>query len=818
MALPNTIEIKFEAKGDKVLVQTIKSLDKATKSLIKAQSTLAGEGKKQVQSHNKNKSAITRVNTELALQGSNWKKAGISAKLYTSAVKGNSLALAKVRIATKKHIADLTRQKKGLLDTAHSTRILGGSLAVLRSKLLIASFAFSMILMTVGKMVKAYARQEKAERKLAQALKSTGHAAGITHKELLLMASGLQAVTTHGDEAIVEAQALMLTFTNIHKDVFPQALESILNVSDAMGQDLQQSTIQIGKALNDPIQGMSALRRIGIQLSKTQQDQVKTFVNLNDMASAQKVILGELETQFGGMARSMRLTLSGSLAALGNSWGDMMEALGEHLAPLISGLADALEEVTWIMKSEGEKQLYFLETIGASEETIRLARIRLLKEEAQERLNALDGVDIDLKKTETLNTAYQQQQILLVAMRDNLKEKETALANSSDALLKATGSSKDFNQALAAGEEAAKGWRNQVAISNFGLGGTLSLLDAGNLALGKKIALGKKDVDAQKEKIAKQIEFNVAFADYLQMLGLLPELAEGATASQIDWQERALTGAQLVSSQFSALTSTMSSDLKRREANELETLRNTQIYMDADADRKKQLEEQVTQKFADEKLKIWKMERLSNVSSIIMNTASGMMKAMSQLGMFGTPIATLIAAMGAAQLGIVHQQQPPKFAEGGLVKGQGSGDTVPAVLTPGEFVIKRSAVQKIGLENLFKINNIDSMAQSESRQMAERSLTKVANLATDLGGMTRKYPWNDWQTSGTVINGQGKGRYRSGGLVTMNNSLPMEDMREMAGVGTGNTYNINISAPLVDETVVDSIIPAIEKAQRLNLA
>ena len=46
----------------------------------------------------------------------------------------------------------------------------------------------------------------------------------------------------------------------------------------------------------------------------------------------------------------------------------------------------------------------------------------------------------------------------------------------------------------------------------------------------------------------------------------------------------------------------------------------------------------------------------------------------------------------------------------------------------------------------------------------------------------------------------------------------MEDMREMAGVGTGNTYNINISAPLVDETVVDSIIPAIEKAQRLNLA
>jgi hypothetical protein len=36
--------------------------------------------------------------------------------------------------------------------------------------------------------------------------------------------------------------------------------------------------------------------------------------------------------------------------------------------------------------------------------------------------------------------------------------------------------------------------------------------------------------------------------------------------------------------------------------------------------------------------------------------------------------------------------------------------------------------------------------------------------------------------------------------------------------GPQGGITINISAPLVDETVVDSIIPAIEKAQRLNLA
>jgi len=191
-----------------------------------------------------------------------------------------------------------------------------------------------------------------------------------------------------------------------------------------------------------------------------------------------------------------------------------------------------------------------------------------------------------------------------------------------------------------------------------------------------------------------------------------------------------------------------------------------------------------------------------------MNTASAVVEALPNL-----PLSILVGALGAAQTAMI-MATPTGYAKGGLVKGQGSGDTVPAALTPGEFVIKRSAVQTIGLENLFKINNIDSMVQSEGRQ----SLTKVANLATDLGGMTASHRWHDWQTSATVRSGQEKGRYQYGGLVTMNNSLPMEDMREMTGVGTGNTYNINISAPLVDETVIDSIIPAIEKAQRLNLA
>ncbi len=45
-----------------------------------------------------------------------------------------------------------------------------------------------------------------------------------------------------------------------------------------------------------------------------------------------------------------------------------------------------------------------------------------------------------------------------------------------------------------------------------------------------------------------------------------------------------------------------------------------------------------------------------------------------------------------------------RFATGGPVPGSGSRDTVPAMLTPGEFVIRKSSVKKIGMNNLAQMN------------------------------------------------------------------------------------------------------------------
>lgn len=194
------------------------------------------------------------------------------------------------------------------------------------------------------KIIDVTAQQQKAEAQLNAVLKSTGQAAGLTADQLKSMASGLQEVTTFGDEAIIQAQSLLLTFTKIGGDVFPQATETILNMAEAMGTDLKTQAIQVGKALNDPILGVTALRRVGVQLNDQQTELIKTFVETGQTAKAQAVILKELETQFGGVARASRQTLGGALKALSNTVGDALEGIGNKFTPALVDLAVALED------------------------------------------------------------------------------------------------------------------------------------------------------------------------------------------------------------------------------------------------------------------------------------------------------------------------------------------------------------------------------------------------------------------------------------------------------------------------------------------
>lgn len=179
--------------------------------------------------------------------------------------------------------------------------------------------------------VAAAIEAEQAQTKLAAVLRATGHAAGLTAGEINNMADSMAATTVFDDEAIRNASAVMLTFRNISGRTFSEAIRLSADLSAVLGGDLQSSVMQIGKALNDPAEGVSALSRAGITFSDVQKDMIKGFVEANDLASAQAIVLAELEKQVGGVAQSMNTGLTKSTNDLKKAWDEMLESLGNSL-------------------------------------------------------------------------------------------------------------------------------------------------------------------------------------------------------------------------------------------------------------------------------------------------------------------------------------------------------------------------------------------------------------------------------------------------------------------------------------------------------
>lgn len=194
--------------------------------------------------------------------------------------------------------------------------------------------------------VKAFQESENAISQMNAVLKSTKGAAGVTSEAAQDLAGALQKVTKFGDEAIMGGQNMLLTFTNIGKDVFPQATETMLDMSQALGQDLKASSVQLGKALQDPIKGVTALSRVGVNFTDKQKEMIATMVEAGDVAGAQKLILNELNTEFGGSARAAGETLSGKIEILKNQFGELQEKVGGFIASALVPLTSkALEFV-----------------------------------------------------------------------------------------------------------------------------------------------------------------------------------------------------------------------------------------------------------------------------------------------------------------------------------------------------------------------------------------------------------------------------------------------------------------------------------------
>lgn len=218
--------------------------------------------------------------------------------------------------------------------------------------------ALSTAMKLTGESSKLYEQQIIAVRQVDAVLQSTGRSAEFTTGELEKMASALQRVSNFGDEDIlVNATASLLRFSGITKEMFPRVQALTVDLAQAMG-GLENASKTLGISIDDPILGMTRLRRVGVMLTESQQELIKSMVSAGDKAGAQTILMDALESKYKGLAAA---SISAS-TQMKNAWGDYLEYIGSTVGVFDGAkraIAIALMDITAdvdITSKEARKQ------------------------------------------------------------------------------------------------------------------------------------------------------------------------------------------------------------------------------------------------------------------------------------------------------------------------------------------------------------------------------------------------------------------------------------------------------------------------------
>lgn len=239
-----------------------------------------------------------------------------------------------------------TKAFRSVDDAAENT---GSKLANLGSKISPAVAAASAAVVAgVGFAMKAAfdAATESAlvARETERVIQTTGASAWTTADQIGDLSSSISNLTGKDDELIQSNANLLLTFAKVRNevgegnDIFDRAVGLSLDLSVALGTDASSASIQLGKALNDPVKGITALSRAGVSFTADQKEQIKTLVATGDILGAQKVILEELGNQFGGAAEAAKTPIESLKTKLDN----LAEDVGTQIMPAIGAIADVV--------------------------------------------------------------------------------------------------------------------------------------------------------------------------------------------------------------------------------------------------------------------------------------------------------------------------------------------------------------------------------------------------------------------------------------------------------------------------------------------
>jgi tRNA pseudouridine-54 N-methylase len=253
-----------------------------------------------------------------------------------------------------------------------------------------AGFALGGLVLAIAGAVAAFralamasSRAEQATAKFEALVKSTGGAAGLTVRQLEVMAREFARTTLFSVQQMRDAQGILLTFKSVAGEAFGRTISVATDVAQVMGTDVRSAVVQLGKALEEPRIGLSMLRRSGISFTQDQKELIFSLSDTNQKAAAMSEILTIIENQLGGTAAAAagegdRTTLAGAFDELTRKFTLFQEEIlgGTTLLKMFTKAINDLADAIPVLDIEGldiSQLKEVLQTLNADlERTIKM--------------------------------------------------------------------------------------------------------------------------------------------------------------------------------------------------------------------------------------------------------------------------------------------------------------------------------------------------------------------------------------------------------------------------------------------------------------
>lgn len=255
-------------------------------------------------------------------------------------------------------IADASKASSGIRQAESATSGFGSKVGAL-GKAVAGGFAVAKVVEFGTASVKAAQDAAVSTKRLDAVFRAMGDTTGTASKAAQDYASSLSKKIGVDDDSIMAAQAQLATFSAVSDEtgraagIFDRATAAAADLAAAGFGSLQGNSVQLGKALQDPVKGITALAKSGVTFTKAQKDQIAAMVKAGDVLGAQKVVLGAVEGQVKGTAAATAT----SADKMNVAWGETQESVGnallpvlEKLLPLLTKLADFIQRnISWIL-------------------------------------------------------------------------------------------------------------------------------------------------------------------------------------------------------------------------------------------------------------------------------------------------------------------------------------------------------------------------------------------------------------------------------------------------------------------------------------